>query len=124
MTLVIIGALFRWFESASRFLARLERRTDPLSRTRAHVARLRESGDHAQARLAEERFHDQLRRMRRYGAAMMIVGVAIVSLSALLLRMGTRPARDIGLPVASHSEQLTTDSRPIEVRLKPDTTTG
>jgi uncharacterized protein YjeT (DUF2065 family) len=84
MTLVIIGATFRWFESASRFLTRLERRTDPFSRTRAHVAHLRESGNHAQARLAEEPVHDQLRRMRRYGGAMMIVGVAIVFVSALL----------------------------------------
>jgi hypothetical protein len=84
ITLLIIGATFRWFEHVCQFLGLTSWGVDPFATTRDYVARHRAVGDERTARHAEERLQDQRRRLMRYGRAMMVVGVVTVVLSALL----------------------------------------
>jgi hypothetical protein len=100
LALLIIGAIFRWFEPLNEFLERAAslvmappplprddegRRVEPIRfSTRAYAARLRAAGDEASARRAEERAEDHMRRLTRYGRAMMVAGVVLFLLGVWL----------------------------------------
>jgi hypothetical protein len=84
LTLFTVGATFHWFEQLCGFLGRRKWGPDPFTTTRIYVAGLRASGDEQNASRAEARIQDHQQRLRRYGRAMMLVGVAIVALSVLL----------------------------------------
>jgi hypothetical protein len=99
LALLIIGAIFRWFEPLNEFVERAAslviappplprdkegRRREPVVSTRAYAARLRAAGDEAAARRAEEQAEDHMRRLKRYGRAMMVAGVVLFLLSVWL----------------------------------------
>jgi hypothetical protein len=99
LALLIIGAIFRWFEPLNELIERAAsaimtpppfprddegRHLAPLVSTRAYAARLRAAGDEAAARRAEQRAEDHRRRLTRYGRAMMVVGGVLFLLSVLL----------------------------------------
>jgi hypothetical protein len=99
LALLIIGAIFRWFEPLNEFVERAAslviappplprdkegRRLEPIVSTRAYAARLRAAGDEAAARRVEERAEDDMRRLMRYGRAMMVAGVVLFLLSVWL----------------------------------------
>ena len=99
LALLIIGAIFRWFEPLNEFLERAAslvmarpplprddegRRLEPIVSTRAYAARLRAAGDEASARRSEERAEDYMRRLTRYGRAMMVAGVVLFLLGVWL----------------------------------------
>jgi hypothetical protein len=85
LTLLVVGASFRWYEQLCHFLGRRGWGLDPFVTTANHVAKLRAAGDEPTARRVEERIQDQRRRMTRCGQAMMVVGVVTMVLSLLLL---------------------------------------
>jgi hypothetical protein len=99
LALLIVGAIFRWFEPLNEFVERAAslvmappplprddegRLLEPIVSTRAYAARLRAAGDEAAAHRAEERAEDNLRRLTRYGRAMMVAGVVLFLLSVWL----------------------------------------
>ena len=99
LALLIVGAIFRWFEPLNEFVERAAslvmaspplprdhegRRLDPIVSTRAYAARLRAAGDEAAARRAEEQAEDHMRRLKRYGRAMMVAGVVLFLLGVWL----------------------------------------
>ena len=75
LSLLIIGAIFRWYEPLARFLG-YSRET--LKEAWWIKARPSEGIEN------QGRVEDHLRRLSRYGQAMMVVGVVLFLLSALL----------------------------------------
>ena len=85
--LFTIGATLRWFEPLSRLLGLPVQPQAEAWWIKAHPSEGigdGAAGDEAAACRAKNRVEDQLRRLIRYGRAMIVVGVILFLLSALL----------------------------------------